>query len=105
MTPRVRVPPRVKAGDLTEIRTLIDHPMETGLRRDPSGRTIPRDMLAHFIVRSGSNVVFSARFANGTAANPLVSFWIAVNETTVLDLMWEHENGSVARSQVTLRVA
>ncbi|MCC7428877.1 MAG: thiosulfate oxidation carrier complex protein SoxZ, partial [Alphaproteobacteria bacterium] len=47
-TPRVRVPASARAGEIVEIRTQIDHPMETGLRRDEGGRPVPRNMLRSF---------------------------------------------------------
>jgi sulfur-oxidizing protein SoxZ len=30
--PRIRIPRSARAGEVIEIRTLIEHPMETGLR-------------------------------------------------------------------------
>ena len=43
--PRVRVPAQAKAGEIIEIKTLISHEMESGQRKDSSGKTVPRDII------------------------------------------------------------
>ncbi len=48
--PRIRAPRQARAGEVVEIRTLIEHPMETGLRME-GGRVVPRNMLASMVVR------------------------------------------------------
>jgi len=47
--PRLRLSRSVRAGEAFEVRTLVQHPMETGLRRD-GARLVPRDMLASIVV-------------------------------------------------------
>ena len=44
--PRIRIPRSAKPGEVIEIRTLIEHPMETGLQGPR------RDMLTRLLVRS-----------------------------------------------------
>ena len=34
-----------KAGEVIEVKTLISHEMETGLRRDSAGKTVPRKII------------------------------------------------------------
>ena len=38
--PRLRVPSEAKKGDIIQIKTLMSHPMETGFRKDESGKII-----------------------------------------------------------------
>ena len=40
--PRLRVPTTARKGELVEVKTLITHPMETGLRKDADGKLVPR---------------------------------------------------------------
>ena len=104
-TPRIRLPASARAGETVEIRTLLDHPMETGLRQGDGGRPIPRDMLRRFEARANGEVVFAADFANGTAANPTLSFFLRVERTTALTFVWEREAGLPIRAEGTIRVA
>lgn len=61
-------------GDVTEVRILMAHDMETGLRKDSDGKTIP----AHFIqtvgVTHGGKTVFSAQWGTAIAKNPFLVF-------------------------------
>ena len=104
-TPRIRLPSSAHAGETVEIRTLLDHPMETGLRQGDGGRVLPRDMLKRFEVLANGEVVFAADFANGTAANPTLSFFLKVERTTMLTFVWEREAGPPIRAEGTIRVA
>jgi sulfur-oxidizing protein SoxY len=61
MRTRVRAPERLAAGEFGEVRTLINHPMETGLREDGHGRTIPRRIVEYFEATMDGEVVLSAR--------------------------------------------
>ena len=58
-TPRLRIPARAKPGEVIELRMLIDHPMETGLRQDGSAAP-PRDLIERLEVRRDGALVFPA---------------------------------------------
>lgn len=101
-TPRIRVPRSVRAGEVFEVRTLIEHPMETGLRHD-GGRAVPRDMLTRLVVRVNGEVALQAELRNGTSANPYHVFFLRLDRTGELDFTWTDERGRTARA--TARVA
>ena len=47
--PRIKLDRKqAKKGDLVEVKALVSHVMETGLRKDASGNTIPRKILSSF---------------------------------------------------------
>ena len=99
-TPRVRLPKSASKGEIVEIRTLIDHPMITGV-----SSPAPRDMLAKFVARMNGEVVFSFDFKNGTSANPYVVFFVRLEETSAFDFVWTHENGTEFTSTGEIRVS
>lgn len=103
-TPRVRIPSRVRAGEVFEVRTLIEHPMETGLRAE-AGRAIPRDLLERLVVRVNGETAFEARLANGTAANPFHVFFLRLERTSEIELIWSDERGRSARHGARITVA
>ena len=43
--PRVKVPNKAKKGEIIEVKTLVTHPMETGLRKDAAGKVVRRQQL------------------------------------------------------------
>lgn len=101
--PRVRVPRSARAGEVVEIRTLAEHPMETGLRRDAAGQAVPRAMLSRLAVRLNGEQVFAADLRNGTSANPYHVFFVRIERASEFEFVWTDEAGRAARA--TARVA
>jgi sulfur-oxidizing protein SoxZ len=101
-TPRIRIPRSVRRGEIFEVRTLMEHPMETGIRADgtPTGR---RDMLTRLAVRVNGELAMQAELRNGTSANPYHVFFLKLDRTSELDFAWTDEQGRTARA--TARVA
>jgi len=63
------------AGDVADIKVLMNHPMETGQRKDArTGQLVP----AHFIQEVNATIngkaVFSAGLSSGISKNPYLSF-------------------------------
>ena len=102
--PRIRIPRSARAGEVIEIRTLIEHPMETGLRQD-GGRAVPRDMLTRLLVRLNGETVLAAEFRNGTSANPYHVFFVRMERTGSFEFTWTDERGRVARAEARVTVA
>ena len=103
-TPRVRIPARVRAGEVFEVRTLIEHPMETGLRQE-GGRAAPRDLLDRLLVRVNGEPAFEGRFTNGTAANPFHVFFLRLERTSEVEFTWSDERGRSVRHLARVTVA
>jgi len=101
--PRIRIPRSARAGEVIEIRTLIEHPMETGLRLD-GGRAVARDMLARFTVLMNGEMLLSAAFHNGTAANPHHAFFVRMERTSAFEFTWTDERGRSARIEARVTV-
>jgi sulfur-oxidizing protein SoxZ len=99
----ITIPATIKRGELTEIRVLIQHPMETGYRRSSEGVLLKRDLIRRFACRfearsqNASNsapiLVFQATFHAATAANPYIAFPLRAKESGTLIFTWEGDNG------------
>ena len=69
----IRVPAQVKRGEAFEIKTLVSHPMEPGVRRDNTGQLIPRDIINRFVCTYNGEEVFRADLFPAIAANPFLA--------------------------------
>lgn len=105
MKARVRVPSRFAAGEPGEILTLINHPMETGLRAGPDGRTLPRRIIQRFAARLGDRPVVEARFYRSLAANPFLRFHLRPDAPGPLRFRWEEDTGLAAEAEAAVRLA
>jgi sulfur-oxidizing protein SoxZ len=103
-TPRLRVPRAVRAGEVFEVRTLIEHPMETGIRADGS-RAPVRDILNRMVVRVNGEVALQAELRNGTSANPYHVFFLRLDRTSELVFTWTDERGRSASATARVTVS
>jgi sulfur-oxidizing protein SoxZ len=70
-------PMRVRAleqGGVTEIKVLMRHDMETGLRKDPAGKLVPAHFIQQISVRHKDREVLSAQFGPSISKDPFVGF-------------------------------
>jgi sulfur-oxidizing protein SoxZ len=64
-----------REGEHAEVRALLIHPMETGLRKDPlTGDTVPRHHITRIRFTHNGRVVLVAHCSTAVAKNPLLDF-------------------------------
>ena len=101
---RLSVPDTAAAGEVIEIRVLIQHAMESGFRRGSRGEVIPRDIITKFECLYADETVFSADFHPAIAANPLLTFHTRAVESGELLFRWTDQNGTVWQDTANLTV-
>jgi sulfur-oxidizing protein SoxZ len=101
----LKLPATAKPGEVIEIRTLIQHPMETGYRPGPNGKLLPRDIIRRFTCTYDGEMMFSAELHPAIAANPFISFTTVATVTGLLTFTWEGDNGFSQTETATLTVA
>jgi sulfur-oxidizing protein SoxZ len=94
-TPRVQAPSAAAKGEIFQIKALISHQMETGLRRDDQGNVIPRKIINRFVCRYNDVVVFGVDLHEAVAANPYIEFYLRATESGRLEFVWEEDGGGV----------
>jgi sulfur-oxidizing protein SoxZ len=103
--PRIRLDRKeVNKGEVVEVRALVAHVMETGLRRDASGNTIPRNIITKFVCKVAGREVFSVDFETAVSANPYLQFKFRAVESGPVELTWTGDNGFSVTGTETLTV-
>ena len=97
MLGRLQVPPSVRKGEPFEVRVLVQHPMETGYRRDLNGQSIPLHIVDKLVCRVAGREIFSAELGSGIAANPYLSFYATASESGVVEVEWKDNRGDSGR--------
>ena len=102
--PKVRLPSQAKAGEIIEIKTLIAHEMESGQRKDVSGKPIPRQIINRFIATFNDKPVFEAEWFPAISTNPYQSFFFKAVESGEFTFTWKDDDGSdyVTKSKLTV---
>jgi sulfur-oxidizing protein SoxZ len=100
----VTMPAQAKRGEIIEIKTLAQHPMETGFRRTQTGELIPRDIIRRFTCTYNGVEVYRADLHPAIAANPLIAFTTIATETGTLTFQWVGDNGYTVTEIAPIRV-
>lgn len=103
--PRVRLDKNaVKKGELIEVKSLISHVMESGQRRDSSGKPIPRKIINKFTAELNGKLVFSADIEPAISANPYFQFKIKPSESGTIKLTWTDDDGTTITHEEKITV-
>jgi sulfur-oxidizing protein SoxZ len=93
----ITIPPNPKRNSVIEIRALIQHPMETGLRPDVDGKVQAQNIIrrfeCRFTVGDKSALVFSAEFFPAISANPYIAFPLRATQNGSLSFQWTGDKG------------
>ena len=61
-------------NDTVDMKLMVKHPMESGLRRDEEGKRIPAHYIETLVVRCKDRVVFDAYLGMAVSENPYFAF-------------------------------
>lgn len=89
---------RIKAamsGDAAVVKCLMQHPMETGFRKDAkTGQLIPAHFINHVMATVGGKTVLDAQWGGAIAANPFLEFHVkGVKAGDMVAISWEDNKG------------
>lgn len=73
MADPMRIRAQIKDG-VTDVRVLMAHIMETGLRKDSAGKPIPAHFIADVKATVGARTVLEAKWGPAISTNPFLQF-------------------------------
>jgi len=73
MADPMRIRAQIKDG-VTDVRVLMAHIMETGQRKDSSGKPIPAHFISDVKATVGSRTVLEAKWGPAISQNPFLQF-------------------------------
>ena len=90
----IKIRVKEKDGQIT-LRALIQHPMETGLRKDKiTGVEIPPHYISDVLVESNGETVFSADWSTSISKNPFLSIKFYGSNGDTVRLSWKDNMGN-----------
>jgi sulfur-oxidizing protein SoxZ len=99
-------PIRIRArlsGDVAEVRALISHPMETGLRVDAAGQVVPAHYVTEVIASVGARVVFTTQMSIAVSRDPLIAFrFRGASAGQTLRVAWTDNRGHTRADEVAI---
>ncbi len=89
------------SNKVTNVRVLISHPMETGLRKykkgDKKGQKIPAHFIQEVICKFNGKMVMTAELGPAISKNPYLSFKTstgAIKQGDTIDISWVDNKGN-----------
>ncbi len=104
MNARLQLPERVRRGEEFQVRVILQHPMENGLRRGDDGRAIPYSVVERLLVRYNGVEAFLAEMTSGIAANPFLSIHLVAEASGEVSVEWATTEGEKGAIRAALTV-
>jgi len=100
----MKVKAKVK-NDITKVRVLAKHPMETGRRvNKETGEKIPAKYIQELTCTYDGNVVFVAQFGTAVSQNPYLAFaFKGGKKGDTLELRWNDNTGDVEKTEAKIK--
>lgn len=90
-------------GDTAEVRVLMVHPMETGQRKDASGKLVPTHFIQEVTVRVNGKVMLEGQISQAVSRNPVFSFRLkGVKAGDKLEIAWLDNHGERSESSTAI---
>ena len=93
----------VQKGDITELRVLMVHPMETGQRKDIDGKLVPVHFIQEVSVRLNGKPVLEGQISQAVSRNPVFSFRLkGAKPGDKVEIAWLDSRGERSQSDAVI---
>jgi sulfur-oxidizing protein SoxZ len=90
-------------GDVADVRVLMSHPMETGQRKDGSGKVIPLHFIQEVAVKLNGKTVIEGQISQAVSRNPVFSFRVkGAKAGDKLEVTWLDNKGDTNKTETAL---
>lgn len=94
MTGPMKILAKMK-GDAASVRVVVNHPMESGLRKGVDGKTVPMHHIQHVTVALNGKVVITGQLGGSISKNPSLGFVIkGAKARDKVSVTWVDSNGA-----------
>ena len=102
MADPMRVRAQLKEG-VTDVRVLMSHPMETGLRKDSAGKIIPALYINDVKATSGGRTLIAAKWGQAISQNPFLQFrFKGAKVGDKVTVTWTDNSGDTRTDEVAI---
>lgn len=104
MAKGIKIRAKVK-GDVTTVKSLMSHPMETGQRKDKkTGEVIPAHFIQEVTCEHGGAKVMTAHWGTAVSKNPYLSFkFTGAKKGDTVKISWVDNKGESASTEAKVK--
>ena len=93
-------------GEVTEVKVLMTHPMETGRRKNDFGDLIPAHFIQLVTATLNGKIVLEAQWGTGISKNPYLTFHLRVAKVgDVINFTWLDNLGKTGEGELAVTLA
>jgi sulfur-oxidizing protein SoxZ len=90
-------------GDVTEVKVLMSHPMETGRKKDDFDKLIPAHFVQLVTATLNGKTVLEAQWGTGISKNPYLTFKLkGAKAGDIVSVTWHDNFGETATQEITV---
>lgn len=102
MADPMRIRAQAAAGNAT-VRVLMSHEMETGQRKDATGKTVPAWHITEVGATHNGKTVLSAQWGTGVSKNPFLQFTVkGAKAGDKIGVTWKDNRGDSRADEATV---
>jgi len=91
-------------NDVTTVKALMTHAMETGSRKGKDGKLIPAHFIQEVTCEAAGKRLLTAYWSGGVSKNPYLSFkFKGGNKGDMLNLSWMDNKGESSSAQAEIK--
>jgi sulfur-oxidizing protein SoxZ len=99
-------PMKIRANNnngVTEVKVLMAHPMEGGLRKDAQGKIVPAHYINEVTAMHGSKVVLQCLWGQSVSQNPFLAFKFKGGaKGEKVQINWKDNKGDARTDEATI---
>jgi sulfur-oxidizing protein SoxZ len=93
-------------GEITEVKVLMTHPMETGRRKNDFGEVIPANFIQLVSASINGKQVIEAQWGAGISKNPYLTFHLrGAKVGDVIKVTWLDNLGETGEGEIAVTLA
>ena len=93
MANTIKIRAKARKG-VIDIRALMNHPMETGLRKNKSGGLYPEHFIKHIEVSKNGQLVIGSEINATLSKDPYIRFSVDGKKGDIIEVRWLDNKGS-----------
>jgi sulfur-oxidizing protein SoxZ len=90
-------------GEVTEVKVIISHPMETGRKKDDFGQIIPAHFIQLVTATLNDKPVLEMQWGTGISKNPYLTFYVkGAKVGDKITVTWHDNLGETASGEIVV---
>ena len=99
----MKIRAKMEGADVADVKVLMQHPMETGQRKDDKGNLVPVHFITNVTAMHNGKVVMEAEWSQAVARNPFLGFKVkGAKAGDKISISWTDNKGEKSSVETTI---